>query len=168
MTERVPQLAAPYVQAVAEALERHGEQPGALLPVLHAIQDALGFVPEGAVAPIAEALNLTRADVHGVVSFYHEFRRTPPARHSLRLCRAEACQAMGARALERHACERLGIHDDTHRSADGTIDFEPVYCLGNCALAPAGLVDGELRGRLTPKALDTVIDAMRADCRNIA
>lgn len=165
VTEVIPLLAAVHQMEVGAALARHADQPGALLPVLHAIQDALGYVPEGAVAPVAQTLRLTRADVHGVLSFYHGFRRRPPAPHSIRLCRAEACQAMGSRQLEKHLQQRLGLSTAGHdqRSADGRIDAEPLYCLGNCALAPAGMIDGELCGRLDTDTLDAAITAMRAD-----
>jgi formate dehydrogenase subunit gamma len=162
ITEVVPQLAASQQQAVATALERHALRPGALLPILHEVQDALGFVPEGAVAPIAAALKLTRADVHGVISFYHEFRRRPPGRHVLKLCRAEACQSMGTRELEAHARRRLGLADGQCDTRDRRFTLEPVYCLGNCALSPAMLVDGELHGRVTPQRFDALIDACLA------
>ncbi|MQA31025.1 MAG: formate dehydrogenase subunit gamma [Luteitalea sp.] len=132
--------------------------PGALLPVLHAIQAELGFVPPAAVPLIAEGLNLSRADVHGVISFYHYFRDAPPGRHTIRLCRAEACQAMNQRALEAHAKERLGI--DFHQTtANGTFSLEPVYCLGNCACSPAMMVDHELYGRVTRDRFDEIVVA---------
>jgi formate dehydrogenase subunit gamma len=159
VTEVVPALAASRRQAVAAAIERHRLRPGALLPILHDVQDALGFVPEGAVAPIAAALNLSRADVHGVISFYHEFRGRPPGRHVVKLCRAEACQSMRARALEAHARARLGLAADARDSGDRRFTLEPVYCLGNCALSPALLLDGELHGRVTPKRFDALLDA---------
>jgi len=165
VTEVVPQLAASQEQAVAAALQRHRGRPGALLPILHDVQHALGFVPEGAVAPIAASLNLTRADVHGVIGFYHEFRDAPAGRHVVRLCRAEACQSMGARALETHARRLLGIRDDRHDSADRRFTLEPVYCLGNCALSPALLLDGELHGRVTPQRFDALIDGLPAGTR---
>lgn len=131
--------------------------PGALLPILHAIQDAFGHVPAASVPLIANALNLSRAEVHGVISFYHDFRSTPPGRHVLKLCRAEACQAMGARALEAQLVSRLGIgfHETT---ADGSITLEPVYCLGNCACAPTAMLDDKVHGRLTLQRLDALID----------
>ncbi len=134
--------------------------PGALLPILHAIQDGLGFVPPASVPLIAEALNLSRADVHGVVSFYHHFRNTRPGRHVLRLCRAEACQAMGARAIEQRLRDRLGIgfHETT---ADGAITLEPVYCLGNCACAPSLMLGDDVHARLTADAVDRLVDACR-------
>lgn len=139
--------------AVLEVTERLKETPGALLPILHGVQDALGCVPEEAVALIAREMNLTRADVHGVVSFYHYFRREPAGRRVIYLCRAESCQAMGAAALEQHVKRRLEI--DFHQTtADGAYTLEPVYCLGNCACSPAMMVDGELKGRMTPERFD--------------
>lgn len=144
------------------AIAEHRELPGALLPVLHAIQDALGFVPPDAVPRIAQALNLSQAEVHGVISFYHDFRSSPPGRHVLKLCRAEACQAMGAEALATHLTRRLGVAW-RETSRDGALTIEPVYCLGNCALSPAAMLDGKLRGRVTADALDQVIDACRRD-----
>ncbi len=161
VTEVVPWLDPEQVLPVEAAIARHRGRPGALLPILHAVQDALGHVPEGAVAPIAAALNMTRADVHGVVSFYHHFRGAPPGRHVLQLCRAEACQAMGARALESHARRRLGLPSGTHHTTDGAFTIEPVYCLGNCALSPSLLLDGQLHGRVTPARLDALLAACR-------
>ena len=154
---RLPDAAAEQVRC---AIERLRELPGALLPILHAVQDALGHVPEGAVPLIAQGLNLSRAEVHGVVSFYHYFRTRPPGRHVLHLCRAEACQAMGGVALERHVTQRLGIgfHQTT---ADGACTLEPVYCLGNCACAPSMMLDGELHGRMSAEAFDRLLDATR-------
>jgi formate dehydrogenase subunit gamma len=141
---------------VGSTLAKLKDKPGALLPVLHAIQDALGYVPEDAVPLIAEGLNLSRAEVHGVMSFYHYFRQAPPGRHTVHLCRAEACQSMNARGLEAHAKQRLGIgfHEV---SRDGSFSLEPVYCLGNCACSPAVMVDGELYGRVTPKRFDEIV-----------
>ncbi len=132
------------------------DQPGALLPILHAIQDALGYVPPAAVPLIADGLNLSRAEVHGVISFYHYFRDTPPGRHTIHLCRAEACQSMNQRGLEAHAKTALGI--DFHgTTANGAFSFEPVYCLGNCACSPAMMIDGELYGRVTPDRFDDIV-----------
>jgi formate dehydrogenase subunit gamma len=154
-------LPAAEAAAVHAALEAHRHRPGALLPVLHAVQDALGYVPPEAQPLIAESLNLSRAEVHGVVSFYHHFRSTPPGRHVLRLCRAEACQALGARALKAHALRTLGI--DFHQTtADGAITLEPVYCLGNCGCGPSVLVDAdELHARVTPEAFDALVRRAR-------
>ena len=154
---RLPDAAAGQVR---DAIARLRELPGALLPILHAVQDALGYVPEGAVPLIAQGLNLSRAEVHGVVSFYHYFRTAPPGRRVLHLCRAEACQAMGGVALERHVRQRLGI--DFHQTTrDGDFSLEPVYCLGNCACAPSLMLDGALHGRMSPEAFDALIDAAR-------
>lgn len=142
--------------AVTAALESCGKLAGPLLPVLHAVQEALGFVPEGAVPQIAHALNLSRAEVHGTVSFYHWFRRRPPGRHILHLCRAEACQALGAGQLEAHAKRRLGI--DFHGTTDdGAVTLEPVYCLGNCALGPSLLLDEVTYGRISLQRFDELI-----------
>ena len=142
--------------AVQRAVAQHQHQPGNLLNVLHRVQERLGFIPPEAVAMIAQRLNLSRADVHGVVSFYHYFRTVPPGRHTLYLCRAEACQSMHGRALEHHAKERLGV--DFHQTTgDGAFSLEPVYCLGNCALSPAVMIDGELFGRVTPARFDALL-----------
>jgi len=141
---------------LAAILDKLKDTPGGLLPILHAVQDAFGFVPETAVPVIAKALNLSRADVHGVLSFYHYFRETPPGRHVIHLCRAEACQSMGARRLEAHAKTRLGV-DFHETSRDGGFTLEPVYCLGNCAASPAMMIDGTLYGRVTPERFDRVV-----------
>jgi len=145
---------------IDQAIAEKRALPGALLPVLHAIQDALGFVPPDAVPQIARALNLSQAEVHGVISFYHDFRSAPPGRHVLKLCRAEACQAMGSEALAAHVTRRLGI-EWKQTSPDGALTIEPVYCLGNCALSPAAMLDGKLRGRVTAAAIDDIIAACR-------
>ncbi|MFO1322325.1 MAG: formate dehydrogenase subunit gamma [Burkholderiales bacterium] len=145
--------------AVENAIDRHRSVPGGLLPLLHDVQDRLGHVPPEAVPAIADALNLSRAEVHGVISFYHHFRSAPAGRHVLQLCRAEACQSMGAAALLERLRRRLGI--DWHATtADSAITLEPVYCLGNCACAPAAMVDGEVRGRLTAESLDTLVSEL--------
>jgi formate dehydrogenase subunit gamma len=136
--------------------EARATEPGALLPILHAIQDEMGYVPEAAVGIVAEVLNLSRAEVHGVVTFYHFFRTQPAGKHIVYLCRAEACQSMGARALEEHARTKLGV--DLHgTTADGRFTLEPVYCLGNCALSPAVMVDETVYGRVTPERLDDLL-----------
>ena len=154
-------LAPAQAEAVQAAIAAHRERPGALLPILHAVQDALGHVPPAALPSIAHALNLTRAEVHGVVSFYHHFRATPPGRHVVRLCRAEACQARGARALEAHAKQSLGI-DFGVTSADGAVTLEAVYCLGNCGCGPSLLVDAdELHANVTPARFDALLCALR-------
>lgn len=141
---------------VEQAVDRFAATPGGLLVILHAVQDELGYIPPGAVPVIANALNLSRAEVYGVISFYHDFREQPRGRHHVRLCRAEACQSMGAEALLQHACARLGVglHGTT---ADGAVTLDPVYCLGNCALSPAMLVDDELYGCVTPARFDALM-----------
>jgi formate dehydrogenase subunit gamma len=150
--QTLEQTARDTIGLVVRALK---DTPGALLPVLHGVQDALGYIPAAAVPLIADGLNLSRAEVHGVISFYHYFRDTPPGRHTVRLCRAEACQSMHSQALEAHAKARLGI--DFHQTTgSGTFSLEPVYCLGNCALSPAMMVDDEVYGRVTSARFDAV------------
>lgn len=145
------------IQAEVDALKH---KPGALLPILHALQNRFGFIPEAAVPIIAEALNQTRAEVHGVISFYHHFRTTPPGRHVVQICRAEACQAVGARQLEAHAKTRLGV--DYHQTtSDREITLEAVYCLGNCACGPSIRVDDSVRGRITPEVFDALLDELQ-------
>jgi len=143
-------------EMIRDVTRRLKDRAGALLPVLHAIQDALGYIPAEAVPLVAEELNLSRAEVHGVISFYHYFRDTPPGRHTIHLCRAESCQAMRSKELEAHAKTRLGVgfHQTT---PDGAFSFEPVYCLGNCALSPAVMVDGQLYGRVTPERFSAIV-----------
>lgn len=145
---------------VLRIVDRLKDTAGALLPILHAIQTELGYVPTESVPVVAERLNLSRAEVHGVISFYHYFRTTPPGRHTLYLCRAEACQSMHSQQLEAHAKSRLGV--DYHgTTSDGAISLEPVYCLGNCALSPAMMVDGDVYGRVTPERFDAVVAERR-------
>jgi formate dehydrogenase subunit gamma len=134
-------------------------RPGCLLEVLHGVKQALGYVPAAAVPVIAQELNLSRAEVHGVVTFYHYFRHAAPGRHTLRLCRAEACQAMGGEALAEHARRRLGVNFN-QTTADGRFTLDAVFCLGNCACSPALLLDNELHGRVTAERLDELIAAV--------
>lgn len=141
---------------VDEVLVRRAGEPGALLPILHELQDALGHVPADVVPRIAEALNLSRAEVHGVVSYYHHFRSTPAKGRVLQICRAEACQAMGADALIAHAQHKLGCGLHGH-SAEGAVTLEPVYCLGLCASSPALMLGGELHACMTPQRLDALL-----------
>ena len=136
-------------------LELKGK-PGALLPILHGIQEELGHVPEDAIPFIANELNLTRAEVHGVVTFYHDFRSEAPGRHVVKICQAESCQAAGSDALTAFAKRRLGV-DFHHTTADRACTLEPVYCLGNCALSPNVMVDKEVFGRVTPERFDEII-----------
>lgn len=144
------------------ALAQYQSQPGPLLQVLHAIQNRLKYIPDAAVPIVANALNLSRAEVHGVLTFYHHFRRHPPGAHVVQICQAESCQAMNAEALTQHAKKRLGVgfHETT---SDARITLEPVYCLGNCACSPAVMIDGELHGRVTPEKLDELIDVLKKD-----
>lgn len=160
MDTKVP-VASRSTQAFDEARARaviadHAHLQGATLPILHALQDAFGYIDERAIPLIAEALNLSRAEVHGVVSFYHDFRRQPAGRHVLKICRAEACQSMGVdKLIERlELMHRLRVGET---SGDGGLTVEAVYCLGNCALSPAALVDGEPVGRLDNAELDAIV-----------
>lgn len=145
------------VAQAKEIIASHAAVEGATLPILHALQHAFGFVPEEAIPLIAQALNLSRAEVHGVVSFYHEFRRTPPGRHTLKLCRAEACQAMGAEALAAETRERLRV-EWGGTTVDGRVTLEPVFCLGLCACAPAAMVDDRVVGGLDRIRLGALLD----------
>jgi formate dehydrogenase subunit gamma len=145
------------------ALARHENEPGALLPILHEVQDVLGHIPPEVVPQIAAGLNLSRAEVHGVVTYYHHFRSEAPGRHQVQVCRAEACQAMGANALLQHAgkalgCQVHGGHGAT--SADGEFTLTPVFCLGLCASSPAVVVDNKLHARVTPARFDAVISQL--------
>ena len=141
------------VRAIAA---EHGNRPDELIEILHDVQSALGCVPEAAVPVLAEALNLSRAEVHGVVTFYHDFRAKPAGRHVLKLCRAEACQSMGCETLVERAENRLGIACG-ETSADGRVTLEPVYCLGLCATAPSAMIDGRIVGRMTSERLDALL-----------
>lgn len=151
-----PVLPPDQARAVRAALDAHRGAAGALLPIMHAIQDALGYIPEAAVPVIAGELNQSRAEVHGMLSFYHYFRTQPGGRHVIHLCRAEACQAMGARELERHVKQRLGV-DFHETTADGEFTLEPVYCLGNCACSPSVLVDKTLYGKVDAERFEALL-----------
>ena len=147
--------APPTPDALAEIrkiIAEHLALEGPLLPILHGVQAAFGHIPASAHAPIAEALNITRAELHGVISFYHDFRDKPAGVHVVKICRAEACQAMGGAAMSGAVLAKLGLewHGTTR---DGQVTVEPVYCLGLCACAPAAMVDGKLMGRATAEAL---------------
>lgn len=137
-----------------EVIGAHAGLEGATLPILHALQAEFGYVDRRCTALIAEALNVSKADVHGVVSFYHDFRHAPPGKHVLKLCRAEACQANGADAL----VDRLAFaHGRKCGATDGPLTIDNVYCLGNCALGPAALLDGEPVGRLDAGKIDAIV-----------
>jgi formate dehydrogenase subunit gamma len=146
---------------VHSALQRHAAEPGALLPVLHDVQDALGYIPGSAVPLIAKGLNLSRAEVHGVIKYYHHFRSEPAGRIVVQVCRAESCQAVGADSLMAHAEKVLGCASH-HTSANGAYTLEPVYCLGMCALSPAIMVGERLHARMTPEKFDRVVASLEA------
>jgi formate dehydrogenase subunit gamma len=141
-----------------EVITAHATGNGAALPILHALQEVFGCVPEAAVPIIADVLNLSRAEVHGVITFYHDFRREPPGRTVLKLCRAEACQSMGGDALGTRACAKLGVNwGETTR--DGRVTLDAVFCLGLCATAPSAMINNKLVGRLTEARLDKLLEA---------
>jgi len=142
-------------------IERFRDLPGGLLPLLHALQDELGHIPEETIPDIAAALNLSRAEVHGVISFYHDFRTEPAGRHRVQICRAEACQAMGSRALEAHAKTSLGV-DFGDTTQDGAITLESVYCLGNCACSPSVRVDERIHARVDATRFDELIATLKS------
>ena len=156
-----PVVSRVQADAVRGICSRLKTVPGPLIPVLHAVQDELGFVPHDAVPLIARELNLSIAEVHGVVTFYHYFRTDPGGRHVVHLCRAEACQSVGAAAVEAHAKRSLGV--DFHgTTSDGAIRLEPVYCLGNCALGPSIMIDDRLHGRVSPQRFDELMTSARS------
>ena len=140
----------------AEIIAEHSGQEGATLVILHALQEAFGYVPEAAIPMVAQALNLSRAEVHGVFTFYHDFRHKPAGRHVLKLCRAEACQAAGGDALAARAESKLGVSLG-NTTADERVTLEPIYCLGLCSTAPSAMLDGRLIGRLDEKRLDALV-----------
>ncbi|RIZ65272.1 MAG: formate dehydrogenase subunit gamma [Methylococcales bacterium] len=142
------------VQGVIATLK---DKPGALLPILHGIQDAIGYIPADSVPAIAQGLHLSRAEVHGVISFYHYFRETPPGKQTIHICRAESCQAMGGKHLEQYAKDQLGI-DYHETTTDGQFSLEPVYCLGNCACSPAMQIGSDIYGRVSTQSFDAIIN----------
>ncbi len=139
-----------------DVIAKYKKMPGALLPLLHELQDTLGYVPESTYPAISQALSLSVAEVHGVVSFYHHFRSHKPGKHVIQICRAESCQAMGSEALEAHAkkCLNVDYHENTQ---DGRYSLEPVYCLGNCALSPAVMIDEEVHGKVSTDDFDALL-----------
>lgn len=141
-------------RTVSAILNAHRDQAGALLPILHQIQDTLGYIPPDSVTQIADALNLSRAEVHGVITFYHHFRTTPPAKHAIHICCAESCQSMGAERLTQHAEASLA------QVKENDCELHPVYCLGLCANSPAMMIDGELHARVTPEKFDKLLEKM--------
>jgi formate dehydrogenase subunit gamma len=143
-------------QTASAIIGSHAGREGALLPILHDLQECFGYIPEPAIPMVANALNLSRAEVHGVVTFYHDFRSEPAGRHVLKLCGAEACQAAGGDALAARAAKKLNIPLG-ETTADGRVTLEPVFCLGLCATAPAAMLDGHVFGRLDEERLDALI-----------
>ena len=141
--------------SIQELIDAHKEQAGALLPILHAIQDKLSFIPSNAVPLIARALNLSRAEVHGVITFYHHFKQVAPKPYTLQICRAEACQAMGAEALWEKVCQHRAV-------CSQNLEVEAVYCLGLCSTAPAALLNGRLQARLTENKLNDLLNPLSA------
>jgi formate dehydrogenase subunit gamma len=140
----------------AEIIAAHSHCEGPLLPILRGLQEEFGYIDRAAEPLIAHALNVSRAEVHGVVTFYHDFRREPPGRHVLKLCRAEACQAAGGDALAAHAQARLAVSMGS-TTPDGSVTLEPVYCLGLCATAPSAMLNGRVVGRLDQSRLDALL-----------
>lgn len=149
------------VEAIAARLR---ERPGALMLILHELQDRFGYIPHDSVPIIAHTLNITRAEVHGVATFYHDFRRQPPGRNVIRLCRAESCQAMGAAALADHVRGRLGV-DFGETTADGAFTLEAVYCLGNCGCSPAMMLNDDPHGRVSAARFDEVLAGLKERAR---
>ena len=141
-------------------VDRLKDLPGALLPILQAIQEQNGYIPDPSVAVIARALNLSRAEVQGVISFYHDFKTSPTGTHTVQICRAEACQAMGSRDLEAHAKSTLGV-DYGQTTADGKITLEATYCLGNCACSPSVRIDNSIYARVNDERFDQLINGLR-------
>lgn len=151
------------LQTVAAAVAAHQHLPGALMPILHAVQEALGYIPADAVPAIAKALNQTSAEVHGVVTYYHHFRTEPAGQHVVQICRAESCQSMGGEQLWAHACVRLGLQGDhPGTTADGTVTLEPVYCLGLCSSSPAMVVGTKVHARMTIPKFDRLVAQARS------
>jgi formate dehydrogenase subunit gamma len=146
-------------ETTSEIVRRFGAKPEMLVQILQAIVMRYGWVPEETIRQLADAVNLSRADVYGVVTYYHDFRTEPPGEHIVKICQAEACQAMGSRALTDHARESLGV---ALHETSGDITLEPVYCLGNCACAPAVMIDGKTHGRVGRARFDKLVDTMKA------
>ena len=145
---------------VVERIQGLQHLPGALLPILHSLQEEFGYIDDAMIPLIAEGLNISHAEVHGVISFYHDFRRAPAGRHVLQICRAESCQSMGCNSLIEHVEKNLGVKLG-ETTADGNITLRPVYCLGNCALSPAVMLDGQPYGRVSAAVADSLIENAR-------
>lgn len=154
-----PTLDDSLATAPDQLVQRHAQPGRTLMTILHAIQDELGFVPPAAVGPLARALNLSRAEVHGVITYYHHFRTTPAAPVTVQLCRAEACRSMGTEALAQHIEAHTGCRFDAGHHDGATVELESVYCLGQCALSPAMMLNGTLHARVTPQKFDALLAA---------
>lgn len=152
-------LTTPEAELAVAICNRHGNKPSELLEILHEYQHEHGFIPEAAVPVIAKAINRSRAEVHGVVTFYHDFRREKPGRHIVKICRAEACQSLGAEKTCAHAERKLKV-ELGGTTADGKVTLEGVFCLGNCALSPAVMIDGTTHGRVSPERFDELMSAL--------
>ncbi len=160
-TVLLAQTAAQQTEKIQTHIAQHKTMPGALLPLLHAIQDDIGYIPQDAYLPISKALALSVAEVHGVVTFYHHFRTHPVGKHILQICRAESCQAMGSEKLEKDIKAQLGI--DYHETTkDGAVTLLPVYCLGNCACSPAVMLGDDVYGRMTAEKVAEIVAEARA------
>ncbi len=142
---------------IRDLVRQFADVPGGLLPLLHAVQEALGYVPPEVIPELADGMGLSRAEVHGVIGFYHDFHVSPGGETTIHLCRAEACQAMGSRALEAHVKARLGI-DYGETTADGKYRLEPVYCLGNCSCAPSVRIDDDVHAGVSPDTFDRLVE----------
>lgn len=153
----VNKLSASDLEKIDAHILAHQSVPGGLMPLLHAIQDDIGYVPEGVYPQISKALALSVAEVHGFVTFYHHFRTHPVGKHILQVCRAESCQAMGSEKLEAEIKMRLGV-DYHETTADGEITLLPVYCLGNCACSPAVMMDEEVYGRVDAQQITELVN----------
>ena len=149
-------------QSISDLVGQYKDLPGALLPLLHAIQGDVGYVPDSAVPTIAKGLNLSRAEVHGVISFYHDFKTSPVGRHTVQICRAEACQSMGSRQLEAHAKQTLGI-DYGETTVDGSVTLAPVYCLGNCACSPSVRINDDVYARVDADRFDDLVSGLSSE-----
>jgi formate dehydrogenase subunit gamma len=152
MTSSITNLTA----VVSSAVRRYADVSGGLLPLLHEVQNSLGYIPKESVTDIAQGMGLSRAEVHGVISFYHDFRNQPGGKTTIQLCRAEACQAMGSRELEDHVKSRLGV-DFGGTTADGLYSLEPVYCLGNCACSPSIRIGDDVFARVDADRFDELL-----------
>jgi formate dehydrogenase subunit gamma len=156
-----------------ERVRRHANPGASLLAVLHAIQDEAGYIPADVIAPLAQAMSLSRAEVHGVITYYHHFRSEPPARVTIQLCRAEACRSMGTESLAAHieghtGCRFDADHHSAHSGHAASVELESVYCLGQCALSPAMTINGELHARVTPQKFERLYEAACANAEDLA